>query len=107
LSASEDTVLSAFEAPGAEGRTLRGDRSGSGPPIVQLHGLTAGRRYVTHGSKLLSRRGFEQIAYDARGHGESDPAPGDGGYSYPELSADLGSVLDEELAGRPVVLAGH
>lgn len=74
---------------------------------MQLHGLTAARRYVTHGSKLLARRGFEQIAYDARGHGESDPAPRDGGYSYPELSDDLASLLDDLFTDQRVILAGH
>lgn len=96
-----------FEAHGAGGAGLRGDRSGEGPPIVQLHGLTAGRRYVTHGSKLLSRRGFEQVAYDARGHGESDPAGEGEGYSYAELSADLGALLDQLFPEQRVVLAGH
>jgi 3-oxoadipate enol-lactonase len=47
------------------------------------------------------------IAYDARGHGESDPAPADGGYAYEELAADLGQLLDEQSPTRRVVLAGH
>ena len=72
-----------------------------------LHGITATRRYVVHGSKALARRGYRQVSYDARGHGESDPAPPHGGYSYAELAADLEGVLDAEVGERPVVLAGH
>ena len=40
-----------------------------------LHGLTATRRYVVMGSRLLERSGHRVIAYDARGHGRSAPAP--------------------------------
>ena len=37
-----------------------------------LHGLTATRRYVVMGSRVLERSGHRVIAYDARGHGRSD-----------------------------------
>jgi pimeloyl-ACP methyl ester carboxylesterase len=90
-----------------EGRCLAGESIGDGPPIVLLHGITATRRYVVHGSKVLARRGYRQVAYDARGHGQSDPAPPHGGYSYAELTDDLEAVLDAEVGDRPVVLAGH
>ena len=98
---------SPFETAGPSGAAVRGDRAGGGPAVVQLHGLTAARRYVLHGSKLLTRRGFEQVAYDARGHGASEPAPDGAGYGYPELAADLGAVIDDVAADRRVVLAGH
>jgi pimeloyl-ACP methyl ester carboxylesterase len=92
-----------------DGRSLVGETSGEeeGTPIALLHGLTATRRYVVHGSRTLARSGMRQIAYDARGHGESDPAPADGGYTYDELAADLGRLLDEQSPGRRCVLAGH
>ena len=86
---------------------LAGESIGDGPPIVLLHGITATRRYVVHGSKVLARRGYRQISYDARGHGQSEPAPRHGGYSYAELAADLEAVLDAEVGERPAVLAGH
>ncbi len=91
------------------GRLLAGEISGEegGPPIALLHGLTATRRYVVHGSRALARSGMRTIAYDARGHGESDPAPGEGGYSYDELAADLSALLDDRSPGRRCVLAGH
>jgi pimeloyl-ACP methyl ester carboxylesterase len=94
-------------AVGAPGRRLAGESIGTGAPIVLLHGITATRRYVVHGSKVLARRGHRQISYDARGHGRSDPAPADGGYSYGELVADLETVLDAEVGGGRLVLAGH
>jgi pimeloyl-ACP methyl ester carboxylesterase len=94
-------------AVGRQGRRLAGESIGNGPPIVLLHGITATRRYVVHGSKVLARRGHRQISYDARGHGESDPAPPEGGYSYAELVADLDAVLDAEVGNGRLVLAGH
>jgi pimeloyl-ACP methyl ester carboxylesterase len=46
------------------------------------------------GSKLLSKEGHRMVAYDARGHGESDPAPHSGAYEYTDLVADLAAVMD-------------
>ena len=86
---------------------LAGQAEGDGPPIVLLHGLTATRRYVVHGSRVLPRRGFHAISYDARGHGESEPAPAGHGYSYEELAADLAAVIDAQVGDRAFVLAGH
>jgi pimeloyl-ACP methyl ester carboxylesterase len=67
-----------------------------------LHGLTASRRYVVMESKALERGGHRVIAYDARGHGASDPAEP---YDYPALTDDLVRVLDEAGIERGV-LAG-
>jgi pimeloyl-ACP methyl ester carboxylesterase len=77
-----------------DGVMLAGERSGAGPPIVLLHGLTATRRYVVMGSRLLERSGVEVIAYDARGHGSSTPAPAPGAYGYERLARDLLAILD-------------
>jgi pimeloyl-ACP methyl ester carboxylesterase len=83
------------------------DSDRAAPAVVLLHGITASRRYVVHGSKVLPRRGFPTTSYDARGHGDSEPAPEGSGYGYRELVADLEGVLDEAVGeGRPV-LAGH
>src|SRR3954454_16496264 len=89
----------------ADGITLAGEESGEGTPVVLLHGLTATRRYVVHGSTALERSGHRVIAYDARGHGESDPAPSPAAYTYADLAGDLLDVLDDHDVGR-AVLAG-
>ena len=84
--------------------TLSGERTGEGAAIVLLHGLTATRRYVVMGSRTLERSGHTVIAYDARGHGRSSPAP-DRAYGYEDLAADLLAVLDATGIER-VALAG-
>jgi pimeloyl-ACP methyl ester carboxylesterase len=72
---------------------------------VLLHGLTATHRYVVMGSKALQRAGHDVLAYDARGHGASDPAPSPEAYTYADLAEDLISVLDAAGFER-AVLAG-
>jgi pimeloyl-ACP methyl ester carboxylesterase len=85
--------------------TLSVEEAGEGTPVVLLHGLTATRRYVVMGSKALERGGHRVVAYDARGHGQSSPAPDPDDYGYDALAADLLSVLDERGIER-AVLAG-
>jgi pimeloyl-ACP methyl ester carboxylesterase len=74
--------------------TLRGEQAGDGDAVVLLHGLTATRRYVVMGSRYLPGHGRRIVPYDARGHGESDPAAERGAYEYSDLAADLEAVLD-------------
>jgi pimeloyl-ACP methyl ester carboxylesterase len=87
------------------GVTLAGQEAGEGVPIVLLHGLTATRRYVVMGSRTLERSGHRVIAYDARGHGASTPAPDRLAYGYELLADDLEAVLDA-LGIERAVLAG-
>ena len=90
-----------------EGLAIRGESAGEGPAIVLCHGITATRRTVVHGSRRLEREGYSVVSYDARGHGESDPAPAGEGYGYPQLVGDLESVIAAEVGDGPLVLAGH
>lgn len=89
------------------GPAIRGESAGEGPAVVLCHGITATRRYVVHGSRALQRAGHTVVTYDARGHGESDPAPAGGGYGYPSLVADLEAVVAETVGERRFLLGGH
>jgi pimeloyl-ACP methyl ester carboxylesterase len=93
------------QIPGHGSVTLAGEETGDGTPIVLLHGLSATRRNVVQGSRHLARRGYRLIAYDARGHGASSPAPDPAAYEYSDLVADLEAVLADLELERPV-LAG-
>lgn len=75
--------------------------------MVLCHGITATRRYVLHGSKALPRAGYAVTTYDARGHGESGPAPAGEGYGYPQLAGDLERVVDARAGEGRIVLGGH
>jgi len=87
------------------GVTLAGEEAGEGTPVVLAHGLTATRRYVVMGSRALERGGHRVVAYDARGHGRSSPAPAPEDYAYEALAADLLALLDDRGIER-AVLAG-
>jgi len=78
---------------------------GGGTPVILLHGLTATRRYVVMGSRSLERSGHRVVAFDARGHGCSTPAPDVQAYRYEDLTDDLAAVMDA-LGVERAVLAG-
>ena len=88
-----------------EGVQLAVSDEGEGVPVVLLHGLTATRRYVVMGSRSLERSGHRVVAFDARGHGSSTPAPEHRAYRYSDLGADLIAVMDDLEIDR-AVLAG-
>ena len=94
---------------GDGGLTLVGDewnRSGADldrPTILMLHGGGQNRFSWKNTGAVLAEHGFHVIALDARGHGDSDRAPG-GEYTVDALARDVAAVLDQ--IGRPVVLIG-
>jgi pimeloyl-ACP methyl ester carboxylesterase len=86
---------------------IRGEAEGEGTPVVLCHGITATRGSVVHGSRGLARAGHRLVTYDARGHGESDPAPAGGSYGYSELIEDLERVVTEVVGDDRFLLGGH
>src|SRR4051794_26437424 len=99
------TGTHAFSLDTPTGVRLEGERTGSGVPVVLLHGLTATRRYVLMGSRYLARAGAELVGFDARGHGASAPAPSAAEYEYADMVGDLEAVV--AAVGAPVVLVGN
>lgn len=89
------------------GHALMGDDTGGdAAPVLLLHGLTATRRYVVHGSRAIERAGHRVLSYDARGHGASDPAPDRSAYTYRQLADDAVAVMDH-LGIERAILVGH
>lgn len=73
------------------------------PTILMLHGGGQNRFSWKNTGQVLADHGFHVIAIDARGHGDSDRAPG-GEYTVNTLAGDIAEVLQQ--IGRPVVLIG-
>jgi pimeloyl-ACP methyl ester carboxylesterase len=93
----------------ADGTVLHAQAFGpaDGIPIVLGHGWTESLQYWIYQIRALSERGFHVVAYDLRGHGESQPAAHDD-YSIDRFGEDLEAVLAEVVPdGRRAVLAGH
>lgn len=92
--------------PGSGGVTLAGDVWGdpNGPLVLLQHGGGQTRHAWKSAGEALGRAGYHAIAFDARGHGDSDWAP-DGVYGQDSMVDDLVCLL-ERLGGRRPVLVG-
>jgi pimeloyl-ACP methyl ester carboxylesterase len=74
------------------------------PPVLFVHSLAGnGGQWALQLDHL--RRHRRAVAFDLRGHGDSDAAD-DGDYSVPALAQDVAAVADQ-LDLRHFVLAGH
>lgn len=91
-----------LDLPG-DGVRLRGTRwSGTGVPLLLLHGLASTRRF--YNLVVPGLLGHPMLALDARGHGDSERA--DAGYDAMSLVRDLTTALDALGISR-VVAVGH
>ena len=77
---------------------------GDGPPIVLSHGVTLSLRTWFHQLELLPKEGFRTIAFDHRGHGESEL--GESGHTLDNLAEDVRSVV-LGLDLHDAILVGH
>ncbi|WP_293052334.1 alpha/beta hydrolase [Mycobacterium sp.] len=94
---------------GVDGITLVADEWNRGidaagrPSVVLLHGGGQNRHSWKNTGQVLADEGFHVVALDARGHGDSDRAPG-ADYAVETLTTDVMHVLD--AIARPVALIG-
>ncbi len=90
------------EWEGANGITITGDSWGDpeGPLVILQHGGGQTR----HAGETLGAAGYHAVAFDARGHGDSQWAP-DGVYGQDIMVEDLKCVV-EQLGGKRPVLVG-
>lgn len=79
------------------------DESGSGPPIVLVHGITEDRRAWDTVLPLLADR-FRCVRLDLRGHGESSDHDD---YSAIAMTEDVAEVIEAAGLDEPPVLVGH
>ena len=87
-----------------DGARLAIRRSGSGPTVVLVHGLTGNRDDWGPVARRLITDGFEVVAIEFRGHGDS--SPGRDGYGPRRLAGDLAQALSA-LDLSDVILVGH
>ena len=79
----------------------------SGPPVVLAHGWTEQISFWGPVIRRLTGRGLRVVAYDLRGHGESEAAR-DGDYSLDRFGEDLEAVIVDACAdGERAAVVGH
>ncbi|MEU4114436.1 alpha/beta fold hydrolase [Kitasatospora sp. NPDC028055] len=77
------------------------------PTVVLSHGWTCSTAFWAPVIRELSDR-YRVVAYDQRGHGQSEIPPSRARYSTRALAEDLAAVLARTVpAGERAVLAGH
>ncbi len=91
--------------PGSGGVTIAGDSWGDpdGPLVLLQHGGGQTRHAWKGAGETLGEAGYHAVAFDARGHGDSDWAP-DGIYGQDVMVADLEAVVAALGGGRPVLV---
>ena len=87
---------------GAQGQTLAAEAVGDGPPVLLAHGGGQTRAAWSKVSRALAKAGYQAIAIDMRGHGESEWSPS-GAYHFTDFAADLVAITDT-LQGKPSVV---
>jgi len=78
---------------------------GDRPVVFLLHGGGQNRHAWTTSARRLQSRGYSVVAYDTRGHGDSDWDPA-GRYDVERLATDLLAVRDHFSANTPPAVVG-
>jgi pimeloyl-ACP methyl ester carboxylesterase len=93
----------------ADGTILHAETFGpeAGPTLVLAHGWTENLTFWTYQIVDLRERGLRIVAYDHRGHGQSEAAAG-GDYSIARFGEDLEAVLAACVPeGQRAMVVGH
>lgn len=98
-----------FEVRSADGTSLHAEAFGAdeAPTLVLAHGWTENLTFWTYQIRALTERGLRIVAYDLRGHGESDPAA-TGDYAIARFGEDLEAILAACVPDdRRAMVVGH
>jgi len=80
------------------------ERSGKGPAVLFVHGLGGRKEVWAEQREAAAGAGFDALAIDMRGHGDSDKP--DGPYSVERWATDVTEALDG-LEIERAALVGH
>lgn len=99
-------LLPSLRLDAAHGAVLAAtvDSAGRRGPILFAHGFGPTRHAWSASARALASHGFQTLAYDARGHGDSDWNPADLPYHGDQFADDL-IVLAGEQSRPPVLVA--
>lgn len=87
--------------------TLNVTRMGAGQPVLLLHGFPDSLRLWEGVAPRIAAAGFQVIAPDLRGFGESDAPVGRREYAIDRLLGDLTGLLHTLQVPGPVHVIGH
>ena len=106
LSKMRETLLpEAVEFVSGDGLRLSGSRlSMPGPQVLLAHGFGQTRHSWAGTQERLGHAGFGSLAWDMRGHGESESNPADHAYSVSDFVGD--HIAAAGLVGGQPVLVG-
>src|SRR4249920_1839416 len=90
---------------GIDGTHIAADAWGDagGPLVLLLHGGGQTRHAWGDTGRALGAAGYHAVAFDARGHGDSD-WPADGNYAPDAMVGDLECVIATLGARQPVLV---
>jgi pimeloyl-ACP methyl ester carboxylesterase len=80
-------------------------QQGSGPPVLLLHGFPELAYSWRHQFEPLAKAGFQVVAPDQRGFGDSSRPERVEDYDIERLASDAAAILD--AVGGPAVVIGH
>ena len=81
--------------------------SGEGEPVVLVHGFASDRVQNWRGPgwyQTLNGAGYQVIALDCRGHGESDKPHDPAMYSHETMAGDVIAVMQDAGVGRALLM---
>lgn len=78
--AFEDVQFEASDGVKIKGWFIKGNGKGTLPTVIICHGLGANRSDFTELAAALSRKGYNALLFDFRGHGESEKTASSFGY---------------------------
>ena len=82
-------------AESRDGLRIAYETVGNGPPVLLVHGFASSRVQnwrATGWYEVLNGAGYQVVAMDLRGHGESDKPHDPAFYDYPQMAADVLAV---------------